>query len=265
VRNRSPGHRPAQQPGLRPFIRSVPFGGHAGSADVRLSARDREILGSISSVLRVPGRTILCNQGTPSAFVFNIVEGSACVWRPLPDGDSRTMAFLLPGDIFGLARRGVYVNSVTSMTPATVFRFPLDALTALLLRNPELQFQFLCKVTHALRESQRQLLMVTRRDPLERVAMFLAMLDEVHEADETGSVWLPLRAQHIADYLDLQTDAVVKALLALKDRGAVEQQDRGKLHVTDRRRLDGIIRGSGSHARRAEARKRSPRLEPQES
>jgi len=45
---------------------------------------------------------------------------------------------------------------VRAITPVTLYRLPLAALTDLLKHDGELQFQFLVKVTHDLREAQRR-------------------------------------------------------------------------------------------------------------
>ena len=159
-----------------PSITAVPFG--VGPPMLRLSGRDREHLATIATPMRVDTGTVLFRRGEEAHSLYSVVFGTMCTYREGSDGSRRVLAFLFAGDLTGLARRGVYVNTVKAITPASLFRFPMDTLTALLTRDAGLQFRFLCKTTHFLRETQRQAIMITRQDPVERVAMFLSQLEE---------------------------------------------------------------------------------------
>ena len=76
-------------------------------------------------------------------------------FRELPSGKRRVATFLFPDDIFGLSEAGRYVNTTQTVTAATIYELDTERLKALLLQDPQLQIQFLCKVTHELREAQR--------------------------------------------------------------------------------------------------------------
>ena len=134
----------------KPSIRSSSFDTGDLLGSHRLTSRDRKHLATISTRLRVRAGTTIFERGDPATAVYNIVSGAASSFRPLPNHGRRVMAFLFAEDLFGLARAGHYVNTVHALTLLTLFRIPLDALKPMLLRNPELQLHFLCKVTHAL-------------------------------------------------------------------------------------------------------------------
>ena len=168
------GNEPPASP--RPSIRAVPFGN--GPPVLRLTTSDREHLASIATLMRVSQGTLLCRRGDEATALYSVVSGTLTSYRERPDGTRRVMAFLFAEDLFGLSNRGVYVNNIKTITPAAVFKFPIDTLTALLTRDAGLQFRFLCKATQVVRETQRQSIMITRRDPVERVAMFLSLLEE---------------------------------------------------------------------------------------
>src|SRR6476659_6792034 len=117
----------------------------------------------------------------------------------MPSGKRRVAAFLFPGDLFGLAEDGRYVNTVQSVTPATVYRIPNDALTDMLRRDPELQFHFLTKVTHAVRQGQRHAIVLARRDAAGRLAMFLHMLEKDLPGRHSGVIPLPMSRTDVAE------------------------------------------------------------------
>jgi CRP-like cAMP-binding protein len=227
----------------RPSIRSVPFG--IGPPILRLTARDQEHLASIATLMRVAGGTQLCRRGDEATAVFTVVSGTLTSYRERPDGTRRVMGFLFAEDLFGLAHRGVYVNNVKTVTPAAIFKFPSEALTALLTRDAALQFRFLAKATHVVRETQRQSIMITRRDPVERVAMFLSLLEDAQGEKRTHQdpIELPMTRQDIADYVNLPVGSISPALAALEQRGLIKANSDGSVVVTDRRRFESIVSG----------------------
>ena len=85
-----------------------------------------------------------------------------------------------------------------AVTPVNAYKFPIDALSGLLMGNAGLQFRFLCKVTHTLLEAQHRALVQTRRDPVERVAAFLAMMEQAQGEKRPGdaTITLPMASRH---------------------------------------------------------------------
>jgi CRP-like cAMP-binding protein len=87
--------------------------------------------------------------------------------------------------------------------------------------------------------------MVTRRDPVERVAMFLSLLEDaqgdrraVHDPIE-----LPMTRQDIADYVHLPVGSIAPALAALEQRGLIKVHDDGSVTIADRRRFASLVCG----------------------
>ena len=233
---------PRQTPeDLRPSIRAVPF--LDGPPVLRMTPREREHLATISTVMRVPAGTILCHSGHEAKSIFSITSGTLASYRERPDGTRKIFAFLFAEDLFGLAARGRYVNSVKAITPAVVFRMPVDALTGLLTRDATLQFRFLCKTTQVIRNAQRQALMTTIRDPVERVALVLSLLEESQgERRERDPIQIPMSRQDVADYLNLTPGSVRAAVDALESQGLIKRLD-GAIAITDRAAFTALVQG----------------------
>jgi CRP-like cAMP-binding protein len=227
---------------LRPSIRAVPF--FEGPPVLRMNAREREHLATIATLMRVPAGTILCHCGHEAKAVFSVTSGTLASYRERPDGSRKIFAFLFAEDLFGLARRGRYVNSVKAITPAVVFRMPVDALTGLLTRDATLQFRFLCKATQVVRDAQRQALMTTIRDPVERVALFLSMLEEAQgdKRSDHDPIHITMTRQDVADYLNLPSGSVKAAVDALESRGLIQRGD-GAIAITDREGFTALVQG----------------------
>ena len=221
----------------KPSIRSAAFDATDLLGAKRLTARDREHLATISTRLRVRAGTIIFERGDLATAVYSVGSGAACSFRPLARETRRVMAFLFAEDIFGLARAGHYVNTVQALTPLTVFRIPLDALKTMLLRNPELQLHFLCKVTQALRESQRHAILIGSNDPSARVSRFLVMMEQAQPELEDDLVHLPMTRTDIGDYLNLPPAGVGAALSDLARRRVVALEGPHRVRILDRRLL----------------------------
>src|SRR5215471_17765427 len=214
-----------------PSIRAIPLT-NSGPA-LRLTSRDREHLATIATMMRVGPGTVFYERGTDAGWIYNIVSGTVCSYRSLRDGSERITAFLFAEDLFGLARNGVYVNSTRAVTAVSAFKFPIDALSGLLMGNAQLQFRFLCKITHTLREAQRRALVLTRRDPVERLAVFLAMMEEaqadaaIEKRSGDATIELPMSQRDIANFLNLTAGSVEAAFEALENRGIINRTTTG--------------------------------------
>jgi CRP-like cAMP-binding protein len=223
-----------------PTFSGVPFLNTTAEPDeALLTDRQREDLARIGTRLKLSARTMIYHEDDPADFVFAIIEGVVKSYRELPSGKTTVSAFLFPRDLFGLAERGRYINSVQSVTRVTLVRLPLETLVPLVMRDPELQFQFLVKVTHELRESQRRAILINRRDAAGRLAMFLTMMRAHHQA--TGrhdrDVPLPMSRTDIANFLGLSREAMSRATKFLQRRGIIRFQNRHLAQIVDAGRL----------------------------
>ena len=107
----------------------------------------------------------------------------------------------------------------------------------------QLQFHFLCKVTHELRQSQRQLMAMSRHDAPGRLAMFIeamkrsAALRDDHRND---LVWLPMSRADIASYLGLTPESLSRAVSRMTRSGIVSFPDRNHVRILDQTRLHSL-------------------------
>jgi CRP-like cAMP-binding protein len=221
-----------------PTIRTNPFLAVTAGAEVRLNDRQRQEIIGISTCVRLPARMPLYRAQSPAKWLFINVEGAVKTFRDLPSGKRRIAAFLFPGDVFGLAENGRYVNSAQAITRVTLYRVPLDTLADLLRHDGELQFAFLCKAVHEVREAQQRAVIVSRRDAPGRLAMFLRALRQNMFGDsQPDAIPLPMSRSDIAEFLALSLEAVSRATGELERRGIVSFEDRHVARVLDESRL----------------------------
>ena len=132
---------------------------------LELSASQSADLARLAEVIeyKTAGSKIF-SQGDEAAFIYLLVDGLTRIHHTFHNGDRQILAFHWPGDVFGLAERGKYLNSAKTITVTMVNRFPVNKLEAFLLENPVVQECFLVKAMYDLRRSQRQLLVMGRYD-----------------------------------------------------------------------------------------------------
>jgi CRP-like cAMP-binding protein len=167
-----------ESPSLRgPSLAAIPFLRLDSTGPIELFTDAQRLQLRRHAVVRdFPARTIVYRAGSPADSLFIIGEGVVKSYRDLASGRRRIAAFLFARDLFGLAESGHYVNTVQTITPVRTFVLGFKTLKELFAREPELEFQFLCKTVHVLREAQHHNIMIGRRDAAGRLVMFLRML-----------------------------------------------------------------------------------------
>jgi CRP-like cAMP-binding protein len=208
-----------------------------------LTAKQQTELGRISTQIGFRRGASIYEAGSPAHCVFIVKEGVVKAFQDLPNGSQRVLAFLFAADVFGLAQDGRYVNSVTAITPTVCFRIPIGALTDLFRRDSELELQFLIKVTHELREAQRQQIVLTHQRAHARVAMFLRML-QLRDVKESSRIELSMSRQDIARYLGLSGEAVSRATARLSREGIVAFPGRHVAQILDQSRFEQLARAT---------------------
>lgn len=214
--------------------------GASGRSILRLlTTEQRNSLTKIGTRVVAPARTVFYSEDTPATDIYICISGAARSFRMLRNGGRRIQVFLFAEDVFGLAEDGRYLNSVQAIVPSTVLRLPRPALAALLLSDPDLEFQFLCKVTYELREAQRRSIVLTRRDAAGRLAMFLTMMRKQQRGKATRElIPLPMSRSDVAAFIGHSLEAVSRATTELKAQGIIAFQGAHLVKVLDPVRLD---------------------------
>jgi CRP/FNR family transcriptional regulator, anaerobic regulatory protein len=203
-----------------------------------LTHGQRMKLAAIATRVRVTPRTLIYREDEPATSVFINAEGVVKAYKDMPSGRRWVTAFLYPADVFGLAENGAYIRTAQAITQATLYRFDVDVLIETLKRDGELQMKFLCKVTHELRESQRQTIAIGRRDAIGRLAMFLKQLE--CRPGSPRDIELPMSRSDIASYLGLSLESVSRATRSLERRGVVRFTGRHLVHIVDAAQFEKI-------------------------
>jgi len=223
-----------------PTIRAMSLSGVSGKRPL-LSDQQRRRLAEAATLLKLPARAIVYRVGEPADSVFINGGGVVISFKDMPSGKRRVAGFRFYADLFGLADRGKYVNTARTVTPATIYKIPVETLTALLRQDADLEFQFVCKLVHELRQSQRKAIIVARRDAPGRIAMFVDMLRRTAVADvREDVVELPMSRSDMADFLNLAHESVSRGCKRLGNMGVLEFK-KGTARILDRARFDKLV------------------------
>src|SRR5262245_38534225 len=146
------GRKAADTHDAGPSLRAAPFFAAVSSeSEPLLSPRQRQQLLAIATRIRVTARSVIYREQTPAQWVFINAEGVVKTFKELRSGRRCVMSFWYAKDVFGLASNGLYVRTAQAVTAVELYRIETDVLVETLKRDAELQFRFLCKVTHELR------------------------------------------------------------------------------------------------------------------
>ena len=221
-----------------PVLEAVPFLPPIRPDAPLLTDSQRARLATIATRVHVSARTVIYRAEAPATSVYIIGEGVVKAFKDLPSGKRWLCAFLYPADVFGLAENGLYVRTAQAITKAMLYQFNVDALIDTLKSDGDLQFKFLCKLTHEIREAQRQAIVVGRRDAAGRLTMFIRQLERQHSGSQ--DIALPMSRSDIASYLGLSLESVSRATAALERRGIVKFIGRHFVRITDRAQFEKI-------------------------
>ena len=210
-----------------------------------LTEEESALLAVISTVVRFKKGEIIYREGDRADAIFNIITGVVKKVRPLAEGGEHIVAFLFPRDLVGLAQEGIYVNSAVAVTAATLYRIPTAALEARLRQHANLDFAFLTKICHDLRETQRHAFFLSKRHSIARLALFLQMLEhqQIAHIDGSPEVYVPMSRSDIAAYIGVTHEAVSRSFRELANRNVISLRDRQHLKVIDRAQLEALIAG----------------------
>lgn len=200
---------------------------------------------AIGGVAR-PG-TLFIAETDPAAEFFNIVSGTARLYKLLPDGRRQITGFANGGDFLGLAVSDTYAFSAEAIDVVRYCRFSRQRLRALMRDFPSMEERLLSFASAELVAAQEQMLLLGRKSARERLASFLiarAALAASRRALEAGFFVLPMTRGDIADYLGMTVETVVRTLKKLRAERLIEVSNTSEIMIRDHLSLRRLAEGT---------------------
>jgi CRP/FNR family transcriptional regulator len=207
----------------------------AGAASA--AAEDAEAFDRIGTIVTLRRDQTLFFEGDPAPDCFKVVVGALRSCRLLADGRRQVNRFLRPGDLVGFESDRVYRSTVEAVSDATVIRLPRYAVDQLVQRQPRLGKSLLGRLCEELSAAHAQMLLLGRKNALERLASFLLAMAE---RDGHDHVALPMTRSDIADHLGLTIETVSRSFSELKGRGVIQLKASSDVMIKRRDELEDI-------------------------
>ena len=180
--------------------------------------------------------TEIFGEKEPAEFVYQVKIGAVRSYKLLSDGRRQIGAFHLVGDIFGLTRdqHRFTAEAIVDTTLRLIRRSSLELFAS---KDPLVAGNLLNMTTKNLQHAEDHMLLLGRKNALEKVAAFLAEMDKRMIAGQ--SVSLPMTRRDIGDYLGLTIESVSRALSKLRAAGVLKflDQTQREIVIIDRQLL----------------------------
>lgn len=205
--------------------------------DLNPDARDR--LFCLSATRDYQRRQPIFFEGDPCRYLFEVVHGVLKQYKMMPDGRRQITGFLYPGQLIGLATQDCYEFTAEAVTKATLCRYPMAKLDAVLDQLPGLARRLLESAADELIAAQDQMLLLGRKSGIERLTSFLLRLSRLNrqQGKDPELVYLPMTRTDIADYLGMTTETVSRLFTRLKTMGVIVLRRNKLVRLCDLDRL----------------------------
>jgi CRP/FNR family nitrogen fixation transcriptional regulator len=151
----------------------------------------------------------------PAVYVYQVKVGAVRSYKLLSDGRRQIGAFHLVGDIFGLENGSEHRFTAEAIVNTTVRLIKRRSLEIVAESDAMVSRNLLTMTTTNLQHAEDHMLLLGRKNSLERVAAFLIEMDKRLTAG--GIMPLPMSRRDIADYLGLTLETVSRALSRLHE------------------------------------------------
>jgi CRP/FNR family transcriptional regulator, nitrogen fixation regulation protein len=177
-------------------------------------------------------------EAEPAGLIYLVVSGVVRASKLLPDGRRQISAFHMAGDLFGFEPDEVRHFSAEAVVPTKLVAFKWQGLIAAGVRSGAFIRELLHVTMKGLRHTQEQLLLIGRKNALERVAAFV--LEMGNRTGNRGVVELAMPRHDIADYLGLTLETVSRMFAELRSLGTIELDGARRVCVLDLEQLTAL-------------------------
>ncbi|WP_254605195.1 Crp/Fnr family transcriptional regulator [Sphingomonas bacterium] len=203
------------------FVRKIKAYGLLADGDVR------RLVEASDPPRKIAAHRDLIREGDKPSVLFVILEGWACRYKVLPDGNRQIMAFLMPGDFCDVHAGELEEmdHSIGTLTPCLIVTVPRRDVEALVISTPALTRAFWRAQLIDEGVLRAWIVSMGRRNALERVAhLMLELYARMRNVGLTTdhSCELPLTQVVLGDALGLTSVHVNRVLRELRQQGIME-------------------------------------------
>lgn len=183
----------------------------------RNPAANLHLIGTTISYAR---NTEIFGEGEAAEYIYKVVSGAVRTHRILDDGRRQIGAFYLPGDVFGLEAGDAHRFTAEAVANCSLVLTKRSWLIALAAQRSDVAHSLWALTVRELEHVQDVMLMLCRKNAVQRLAAFLLDMETRHESGK--EIELPMPRQDIADYLGLTIETVSRTFTQLENDSAIE-------------------------------------------
>ena len=210
---------------------------------------DLDRLAALATPLVMEAGRCFIEEGDPAEHFFNVTQGTAKLFKLLPDGRRQITGFATTGHFLGLAVSSIYAFGAEAVDEVRVCRFQRTKLRLMLDDYPAMEKRLLEVASNELVAAQEQMLLLGRKTARERLASFLvaraSTATGVTLFGQHGAsvVSLPMTRSDIADYLGLTIETVSRTLTRFKTEKLIDVPNASQIIVRNFVALESLATG----------------------
>lgn len=159
-------------------------------------------------------------EGDPATCFYKVVSGAVRTSQLLSDGRRQIDSFHLPGDVFGIETDSRHHFGAEAIEATTLIVYRRRSLDALASEDSAFAQQTMAAIIRSLERARAHMLLLGRKNALERIATFL--LDLSARLPCADHIDLPMARIDIADHLGLTIETVSRSLTQLEREHVIE-------------------------------------------
>ena len=194
-----------------------------------------ETMGQIGLAMSFGRNAEIYAEGETSGYVYKVISGVVRISKLLPDGRRQISAFHLPGEMFGFEANELHHASAEAVVPTKVVAYRWEGVLGAERQSASFLRELLNLTVLGLRHTQDHLLLLGRKNALERLAEFL--LEMSARIGGSSVLDLAMPRHDIADYLGLTLETVSRMFAELKEMGAIRLESARRVHLLDKAAL----------------------------
>jgi CRP-like cAMP-binding protein len=194
-----------------------------------------ESTGQIGLAMSFARNAEIYAEGEAAGYVYKVISGVVRVSKLLPDGRRQISAFHMPGEMFGFEANELHHASAEAVVPVKVVAYKWEGVLGTEKQSASFVRELLSLTVLGLRHTQDHLLLLGRKNALERLAEFL--LEMSARMGGSAVLELAMPRHDIADYLGLTLETVSRMFAELKEMGAIKLESARRVHLLDKAAL----------------------------
>ncbi len=177
---------------------------------------------SFRNILRYTPHEHIFLEGDKPKGIFRVISGTVILYRVMADGRRQIQAFVSEGEYLTITFGRSHDVSAEALTDVEVLCEPRAAFDRRLQDDSTFRRDVFGLIADKLQEAREQVLLLGRKNAMERTASFLLFLAERFQDPQIGFVHIRMSRCDMADYLGLTLETVSRMMNKLKHMGVIE-------------------------------------------